>query len=73
MELGAIVEGERLEPVAMASDRARGCTRDLVLGASAELLDDRVAGLALHQREHAMTHVAAHDGITLPMTDALAS
>ena len=70
MEFGAIVEGERLEPVTVATDGARRRSRHVVL--VSQPLDDRVSGLAFLQREHAMPHVAAHHGVALPMSDALA-
>jgi len=46
MELGAVVEGDRLEQPAVLSERAGRRTRDLVLGARLELHHDRVSGLA---------------------------
>ena len=73
MELGAVVEGDRLEQPAVLSERAGRRTRDLVLGARLELHHDRVSSLALHQREHAVAQVAAHHGVAFPVAHALSS
>ena len=72
VELRAIVERERLEVAAMATDRAGGRGGDGVLVARRQLLDDGVAGLALDQSEDAMAHIAAHDGVTFPVAQLLA-
>ena len=76
MELGAVVEGDRLEQPAVLSERAGRRTRDLVLGARLELHHDRVSGLALHQRAHAVAQrrrkrhraLAARPSETQPQT-----
>ena len=72
VELGAVVERDRLELWAVAADGAGRRSRHLVHLAHPELLDDRVSGLAFHQREHAVAHVAAHHRVAFPVSDALA-
>ena len=67
MELGTVVEGDRLEASAVLSQRSRGRFGHLILGAALELLDDRKPGRALHQREHAVAQVAAHDRVSFPV------
>ena len=62
VKFGAVVERERLKLAAMTADGARCRLRYRVLVARTQLLDDRVAGLAFYQREHAMAHVT----VTLP-------
>ena len=47
VKLRAIVQREALEVVAMTANRAGGRVRHFVLGAAAQLFDNRVAGLAL--------------------------
>ena len=67
VELGAVVERDRLEASSMLAQGSRGRFGYLVLGATLELFDDRKARLALHQRAHAVTHIAAHDRVTFPI------
>src|SRR5207244_12839001 len=68
VELGAVVERERLEVAAMAPDGTRGGAGHFVLAAATQFLDDRVASLALHESEHAMAQVTAHHRATFPVT-----
>ncbi len=72
MKLGTVVEGEGLEHLTVAPEGPRGRAGHLILVARLELLDDRESGLALDQREHAVTLVAAHDGVAFPVPGALA-
>src|SRR5437660_6798733 len=71
VKFGAVVERERLELAAVTANGARRRLRYRVLVARGQLLDDRVAGLAFYQREHAMTQVTAHHRVTFPMPDVL--
>src|SRR4051812_39149245 len=73
MELRAVVEGDRLELAAVPSDRPSCRPNYFSLGARLEFLHDREAGLALHQREHAVVQVAAHHRVAFPMAGALSS
>src|ERR1700682_853052 len=72
VKLGAVVQRDRLEVCAVAADGSGGCSRHFVHPSRFELLDDRVSSFALHQSQYAVAHVAAHDGIALPMPDTLA-
>src|SRR6266480_5832157 len=73
VELGAIVERERVEVAAVATNRTRGSSRHLLLSACAQLFDDCVAGLTLDQRKHTMAQIATHHGVAFPMADLLPS
>ena len=73
VELGAVVKGDGLESAAVSPDGPGGRARNFGLVASAQLLDDRVAGLALHQGEQTMPQVTTHDGIAFPVANALAA
>ena len=55
----------------MPTDRARRRAGHFIGVARLQLFDDREAGFALDQREHAMPHVAAHHRVAFPMSDAL--
>src|SRR6185437_15232541 len=70
VKFGAVVERQRLEVVAVAANGTRRRASHLILVTGGQLLDDRVAGLALHQGKHAMPQVAAHHGIAFPMSRA---
>src|SRR5512140_920211 len=67
MELGAVVEGDGAEPAQVLADGLLDGHGNLFLVACTELLDDHVASLALHQREHAVPAICSHDGVALPM------
>jgi hypothetical protein len=51
-ELGAVVEGDRLEHAAVPSDGSGCRSRDFVLGARFQLLDDGVPAKGRHESVH---------------------
>lgn len=70
MELGAVVERDRLEALAVLRDRCHRSLVDLGHRAARQLLDDGQARLALDQRQHAMVLVGPDDRVALPVPDA---
>lgn len=70
MELGAVVERDRLEPLAVLRDRHHRRFVDLGHRAARKLLDDGQARLALDQRQHTVVLVGADHGVAFPVPDA---
>jgi len=73
VELGAVVEGDRLDPSPVPGHEVFDRLGRLGHVPGGKLPDDGVAAGSLHQREHAVAHVAAHHGVALPVPDCLST
>ena len=69
MELGAVVEGDRLETGAMFLDGLQGGLGNGSGGSRVQLFDDGEAGLSFNEGENAVVEIAADHSIAFPMTE----
>lgn len=70
MELGAIIERDRLEAFPMLAYGLHAGPVHLFDGTSLYLLDDKEASFSFDERNDAMMAVAADHGIAFPVPDA---
>ena len=71
MELGAVVQGDRLEQGRALPDRFEQRSRCLLLVARVELLDHRVPRASFHKCEDAVPQVRSHHRVALPVPEFL--
>jgi hypothetical protein len=70
VELGSVVRGDRCDPSGVALDEPDTASDGVGSAVALELAHHRVAGGALHHRDHGVASVlGAHDRVDLPVTD----
>lgn len=69
MELGAVVQGERVESSGLLDERLAGCAGHLFGCAGAEFFDHRITGFTFQQGENAVMLVLPDDRVAFPMPD----